>query len=172
MANKFADKEEESSDDDASSFEEVPKPVERPSVTAARQEEKVKSPAMKVEPAKSTVAAAKSPVTASAPVRAASGSSAAPAPAAAAATTTPAPSAGGAAEGLRGALVDLKDQNSRILGLLEQQGRALEKQSQQIAGLTEEVDKLKGGSSGGSDNADLLEKIRRLELELEEARSS
>lgn len=43
MASKFADKDaaEESEDDDASSFEEIPKPVERPGATAARQEQKV-----------------------------------------------------------------------------------------------------------------------------------
>ena len=180
MANKFADKEEvESSDDDASSFEEVPKPVERPSVTAARQEEKTRGPVITKEPPKATpVASVKSPTTSAAPSRTATAASSAPtaAPASSAsAASTAAPSAGGAAEGLRSALSDLKDQNSRILGLLEQQSRTLDRQSEQIASLSEEVDQLKGkgGASAGSDgNADLLEKIRRLELELEEARSS
>ena len=115
---------------------------------------------MKTEPAKPV--AVKSPV-------AASSISSAPTPSA---TAAPPGGAGGAAEGLRSTLTDLKDQNSRILGLLEQQGRTLEKQTQQIAGLTEDVEKLKGGGSGGGGDADLLEKIRRLELELEEARNS
>ncbi|KAF2164547.1 hypothetical protein M409DRAFT_56387 [Zasmidium cellare ATCC 36951] len=57
MANKFADKEEDKDDDD-SSFEEIQKPVERPSVAAARQEGKVSnspvtepSPSMPAAPA-------------------------------------------------------------------------------------------------------------------------
>jgi len=43
----------------------------------------------------------------------------------------------------------------------------------QIMFLTEEVEKLKGGSKGAAagGNKELEEKIRRLELELEEARS-
>jgi coronin-1B/1C/6 len=51
MAAKFADKDEESSDDD-SSFEEVPKPVERVA-PAAKVDEKIQTPAPlpKVEPA-------------------------------------------------------------------------------------------------------------------------
>jgi cell division protein FtsB len=59
--------------------------------------------------------------------------------------------------------------------LLEQQARTLDRQSEQITSLTGEVDGLKDGksSSGAGDgNAELLEKIRRLELELEEARSA
>jgi coronin-1B/1C/6 len=202
MANKFADKDdEESSDDDASSFEEVPKPVERPSVTAARQEEKTKGPVAKKEvpkeepkvasPVKPTPAA-----TASQPTRTTSASTlwskgdstpstntptlTTATTATAAATAAAAPTtatAGSAAEGLRSSLTDLKEQNNRILSLLEQQNRALGRQMEQIMFLTEEVERLKskiGSASAPADggNAELLEKIRRLELELEEARSS
>jgi coronin-1B/1C/6 len=184
MANKFADKdEEETSDDDTSSFEEVPKPIERPTVTAQRQEEKVRGPIITKEPPKeqprvasptktttSSTAASLSRIPSSTP------SSSAPTPIATSAPTTAPLSA---AEGLRGSLADLKEQNNRILSLLEQQNRAIGRQVEQIQSLTEEVDRLKGkvggasassGAEGG--NADLLEKIRRLELELEEARSS
>lgn len=69
----------------------------------------------------------------------------------------------------------MKEQNTRILQLLEQQSRVLGRQMDQIMFLTEEVEKLrgKGGASGGASGGskELEEKIRRLELELEEARS-
>ena len=44
MANKFADKDEKEKSDDEESFEEIQKPVERPSVAAARQEASKASP--------------------------------------------------------------------------------------------------------------------------------
>jgi len=66
-----------------------------------------------------------------------------------------------------------------MLSLLEQQSRVLGRQMDQIMFLTEEVEKLKGklGDSNAADadngaNTELEEKIRRLELELEEARSA
>jgi coronin-1B/1C/6 len=49
-ASKFADKDEESSEDETSSFEEVSKPVERHTAPAARQEEKPRSPVMAKQP--------------------------------------------------------------------------------------------------------------------------
>jgi len=54
MANKFADKDaEESSEDDASSFEEVAKPVTRPAaVVATKQEDKPANPVITREPPK------------------------------------------------------------------------------------------------------------------------
>lgn len=184
-ANKFAEKDAEDSedDDDASSFEEIVKPVQRPTVAASQP-----SPVTKQDPPKPVPAATATatPTTSSSiPSRTMVSSSSsvpqqssAPAPA----TTSlhqPASSAGGsaggAAAGLKDALGDLRDQNSRILGLLEQQARTLDRQSEQISSLTGEVDGLKGGKGGGGGgdgNAELLEKIRRLELELEEARSA
>jgi coronin-1B/1C/6 len=50
QASKFAEKDEESSEDETSSFEEVSKPVERHTATIARQEEKTRSPVMTKEP--------------------------------------------------------------------------------------------------------------------------
>jgi coronin-1B/1C/6 len=201
MASRFADKdaEEESSDeDDASSFEEVPKPIERP-VSVAKAPEKKPEPTRAPAPAsptKSTPTAAPSkpnPSTAPAPVAALSRpaepsrtpsgslwSKTADAPQEASSTATLAPASGsattptGPAEGLKAHLADLKEQNLRILSLLEQQSRALGRQTDQIMYLSEEVAKMKakGGDVAPSGNKELEEKIRRLELELEEARSA
>jgi coronin-1B/1C/6 len=191
-ASKFADKdaEEESSDEDDEPFEEIQKPVERPAAVATRAPEvKAEAPAKRAEPLKSPVKAEAprtAPTAASisrpsepkrTPSTSALWSKAADSPTASGTTTpvpaTAAPSAGGAADSLKSHLADLKEQNSRILSLLEQQSRVLGRQTDQIMFLSEEVDKLKSkGSGGASGNKELEEKIRRLELELEEARSA
>jgi len=191
MASKFADKSDDEvrSDDDASSFEEVPKPVERPAaVTATRKEEKTREPEIKSEPRAPSPTKATTTYRPSGPTRTDSSSAlwskgqesaTSPSTTSAPAATTAAPTASGAAEGLRGSLTDLKEQNNRMLSLLEQQSRVLGRQMDQIMFLTEEVEKLKGklGDSNAADadngaNTELEEKIRRLELELEEARSA
>ncbi|KAF2144269.1 uncharacterized protein K452DRAFT_267531 [Aplosporella prunicola CBS 121167] len=134
MADKFVDKDEPEREEEAP-FEDIPKPVERPSVTA-RMEEKTRGPEISTEPEPAVVAE-----------RAAK----------AAESETPSPSVGAAASaasGIRDTLTDIKQ-------MLERQNETITNQTSQIAHLTAELDSLKGED----------EKIRMLELELEEARS-
>ena len=160
QASKFADRdEEESSEDEASSFEEVAKPVERPSVTAARQEIKTAGAPVSKEPEKPIP----SPALASAPVKATPPPAAQPTPTPAAEPSRPA-TAAGAAAGLKDFLTDIK-------ATLERQNQVMSDQSDQIALLMRDVSTLK--TRVGSQNSDREkdERIRQLELELEEARS-
>ncbi|KAF2105892.1 actin-binding protein-like protein [Lophiotrema nucula] len=162
MADKFADKdEEESSDDETSSFEEVPKPVERPSTfTAQRQEEKTRGPTITKEP--------EPPKPTHTPAVAAPAKSSPPSSQATpTATTTPTPSASGAVSGIKDYLTDIKS-------ILENQNRIMSDQSDQIAILVREVNTLKAklnAPAGGAGDREKDERIRQLELELEEARS-
>lgn len=159
-ASKFADRDEASDNESASSFEEVPKPVERRTATAVRQEEKIRGTTISKAPEPSTPSQATAPKQQSAPAPEPT-----PAPSAAP-SSAPAPSAGGPAAALRDALGDIKSQ-------LEHQNRVMADQSDQIALLLREVGQLKtklGGSQGPSDR-EKDERIRELELELEEARS-
>lgn len=179
MASRFADRDEEpqKDDDDDSSFEEISKPVERPSATTTRMEEKTRGPAISKEPERPAQAHRFIPPVADPPT-----STPTPAPAPSSTSSMPPPSTAGptaseAAGGLKAHLQDIKEQQSRLMAMLEAQNRMMSSQSEQIANLTEEVDSLKGkvgsgggsGSAGGRDERD--EKIRRLELELEEMRS-
>ncbi|KAI8941939.1 Coronin-like protein crn1 [Plenodomus lindquistii] len=152
-ASKFADKDDASDNDSASSFEEVPKPIERPTVAAARQEEKREpEPVSKPTPAPTfTPSHVKSSPSVAESTPAASSS---------------APSSGGPAGALRDALGDIKHQ-------LEHQNKVMSDQSDQIAILVREVSTLKSklGSSQGPSDREKDERIRQLELELEEARS-
>ncbi|KAF1961849.1 actin-binding protein-like protein [Byssothecium circinans] len=167
QASKFADKEVEDSADETSSFEEVPKPVERPSATAARQEEKTHGPTMTKEPAKSTPAPVASPERASPPPSEPTPTASTPAP-------SSTPSSSGPAAGLRDVLGDIKAVLAAQNGTLERQNQVMSDQSDQIALLMREVGQLKTklsnqGPSGSDREKD--ERIRQLELELEEARS-
>ncbi len=154
-AAKFADKDETSDKESESSFEEVSKPVSRHTATAQRQEEKVmgKEP----EPAKPTPAAAPAQ-TQSTPAASTPAPNSTP-------STSAAPSSGGPAGALRDALVDIKSQ-------LQHQNKVMADQSDQIALLLKEVSQLKVklGTQGPSDR-EKDERIRQLELELEEAKS-
>ncbi|KAH7061073.1 actin-binding protein-like protein [Macrophomina phaseolina] len=152
MAAKFVDKDEpEESADEESSFEEIPKPVERPSATAARQEEKTRGPEISKAPEPEVVSerAAKAE---SEPVKETPRS-----------VSTSSTAASSAAAGIKDYLSDIKS-------MLENQNTQLASQLEQITHLTSEVNLLK------TKVADLTstekdEKIRQLELELEEARS-
>lgn len=152
MAAKFVDKDEpEESADEESSFEEIPKPVERPSATAARQEEKTRGPEISKAPEPEVVSerAAKAE---SEPVKETPRSA-----------STSSTAASSAAAGIKDYLSDIKS-------MLENQNTQLASQLEQITHLTSEVNLLK------TKVADLTstekdEKIRQLELELEEARS-
>ncbi|KAH7115031.1 actin-binding protein-like protein [Dendryphion nanum] len=169
QASKFVDNEEEESEDEASSFEEISKPVERPTATATRQEENIRSPVITKEPEPEPIKATPAPTAASAKSAL---PSAEPIPAAAVATppaTAPTPSpatsaAGAAAAGIRDHLSDIK-------ATLEKQNKVLSDQSDQIALLMREVSTLKNKAGSQSSDREKDERIRQLELELEEARS-
>jgi coronin-1B/1C/6 len=160
-ASKYTDKDDVSESESASSFEEIPKPVERRTFTAARQEEKTRGPAISKEP--ETETAKPSPSQTPAPSQAQPAQST-PASAASSAPASAA-SSGGPASALRDALGDIKHQ-------LEHQNKVMSDQSDQIALLLREVSqlKMKAGASEPSDR-EKNERIRQLELELEEARS-
>jgi coronin-1B/1C/6 len=156
-ASKFAD-DDVSDKESESSFEEVAKPVSRSTAPVARQEERSRGPTISREA--EPVSAKPTPVpTMAASEPGATLKSAEPTP------SSPAPSSGGPASALRDALSDIKSQ-------LEHQTRVMSDQSDQIALLVREVTQLKGkmGSHEPSDR-EKDERIRQLELELEEARS-
>lgn len=157
-ASKFAD-DDASDKESESSFEEVSKPVSRSAATAARQEEKTRGPAISKapEPAPAPVKATPAPATEPSEPGATLKS---PEP-----TPSSAPSSGGPASALRDALSDIKSQ-------LEHQNKVMSDQSDHIALLVREVTQLKTklGAQGPSDR-EKDERIRQLELELEEARS-
>ncbi len=193
MADKFADKDSPVDEEDSDeSFEEVPKPVERPSSTAARVEEKARGSEINKGPIASSTRAEPrtqpSPTKASSPAKPTStpttenpppsSFSAKPAASAEASASIPPAStslqpssASGAAQGLKDSLQEIKDMQLRTLSLLEAQQRTINKQMDQIMFLNAELETLKVGfgEQRGSREAD--ETIRRLELEVEELRS-
>jgi coronin-1B/1C/6 len=145
MANKFADKDdEEEEEDDASSFEEVTKPVERPSRVA--------------DPLKLTSTPVQAISRAPAPSAAKPTPSAAPVPEPAAATEAPRTTASGPAEVLKGHLSDIKSAQANT--------------RDEIAELKDQVNDLKDLVKTLSSRLDTLvgsqaERIRRIELEVE-----
>ncbi|KAF1972323.1 DUF1900-domain-containing protein [Bimuria novae-zelandiae CBS 107.79] len=161
-ASKFADKDEES-EDETSSFEEVSKPVERTTVTAARQEEKTRGPifTQEPEPSKPTPAPTAAPKPAE------------PTPAASTSTSssTPAPTASGAAAGLKDFLADIRSSVQQQAETLNRQNQIMADQSDQIALLLKKVNTLETKLASQSGDSEKDERIRELELELEEARS-
>lgn len=138
MANKFADKDAESSDDEPSSpFEEITKPIQRPSSTvAARQEEKVgtRTPPKHADVTPTPVAAAAAPE----PSKAASSRQVSESPATSSMPATEQPSAEPAAvsRSASSAAGGLKEVLGEIRGMLQAQ-------SKQIESLTNEVAELK-----------------------------
>ncbi|KAM0347152.1 hypothetical protein ACHAPU_005092 [Fusarium lateritium] len=150
MASRYQDKQEdEEEDDDASSFEEVSRPAQRQAVPAAKFSPSVQSPVS------STPAAAKPSSPAKTPTVSVSS---APAPSSSASRAAPSSSSGGGDSSL-----------AEIKELLQGQTKLISSQVQQISLLTSEVEALKRKVSSGS--LDQSERIRQLELELEEARS-
>ncbi|EMD63917.1 hypothetical protein GGP41_002757 [Bipolaris sorokiniana] len=161
-ASKYADKDNVSDDESASSFEEIPKPADRRNFTAARQEEKTRGPVMTKEPEPARPSSSQTAT----PTQSKSATTASPSAApAAASTSAAATSSGGPASALRDALGDIKSQ-------LEQQNKVMSDQSDQIAILLREVAQLKAKvTSFEPSDREKDERIRQLELELEEARS-
>lgn len=161
-ASKFQDNDDD--DDDAaetSSFEEVQKPVHKTSLPSRSAE-----PAKPASPVKSSSAfgsassqakAAPSPIKASAPAASSSFGGAAA-------------RSGQASPSVETSLDQIKAMIEAQTRIITGQGDRLEKQNDAISQLTSEVETLKKRvvSAGGSDQS---ERIRQLELELEEARS-
>lgn len=185
MADKFADKDgpadEENSDE---SFEEVPKPIERPSTTSARVEEKARGSEINKEslasPTRAEPKMQPSPTKVSSPVKPTSTSMTENPPPSSFSTKLPVnaePSAStpstasGAAQGLKDSLQEIKDMQQRTLSLLETQQRTINKQMDQIMFLNAELDTLKVGIGEQRGGTEKDETIRRLELEVEELRS-
>jgi coronin-1B/1C/6 len=155
MANKFQDntneEEEEDDGDETSSFEEVSRPAQRSSMPI-RSEPK---PAAAASPAKPTPAAA--PAAAASPAIETPARSATPA-------KTPTGASTPVSAGVETSLEQIKQ-------MIESQTKIMKAQNDKIGSLTAEVESLKrkiGTSSGSQDQS---ERIRQLELELEEARS-
>jgi coronin-1B/1C/6 len=156
MASKYQDNEEDVDDDadETSSFEEIVKPMTRPTPTAKPS----------------------SPVTVRAPASA-SASQAAPRATAQASTSQPPtyPTSSNPLMGLpqpTSATLGSGVESSlhQIMAILEKQTKTIATQSDKISQLMVEVDALKM-RVGGSNNRDQSERIRQLELELEAARS-
>ncbi|KAK4146398.1 uncharacterized protein C8A04DRAFT_25908 [Dichotomopilus funicola] len=153
-ANKFQDNEEDEVNDDAeaSSFDEISRPTPRATIpTRSSVPAAAPAQAKPVSPVKPQQAAAAAPISRAAP---------------AASSTTSASPSNPAVEASLG----------EIKQLLEKQAQAFDAQSEVIAGQTQvinrlaaEVESLKKRVGAGSQ--DQSERIRQLELELEEARS-
>ncbi|CAG9972013.1 unnamed protein product [Clonostachys byssicola] len=145
MANKYQDNEEaEEEEDETSSFEEISKPPQRGNVRADPPKP-VTVP--KVQPSSSLA----TPVTASSYLKS---------PAAGSATPT---------QMLSPLPKNVESSLDHIKELIENQTRIINAQNDKIGQLVVEVDSLKKKVSSGSQ--DQSERIRQLELELEEARS-
>ena len=166
QAAKYLDKDDEPSDaDEISSFEDISERVERYTVTAARQEVKTMGPPSMKEPEQAKPAVAPEP--APTPAVAAVKTSAAPpqpSPAGQGGSTAPPSAAAAAAGGIKDSLADIKT-------TLEKQNQVLADQTEKIAMLMQEVGTLKGKLNGQPSDREKDERIRELELELEEARS-
>ncbi|KAK6851654.1 WD domain-containing protein [Apiospora arundinis] len=154
MASKYED-DEPADDDDASSFEEIAKPVQRRTDSS-----KVPSPTKTTSaplPKPAAFASAASPALRSPTVTSPSTFS----PTTAAAPSSSSNNASSSPAGVQNTLTEIKQ-------LLETQNKMLNSQGQQIVVLTGEVDSLK--KRVGSGTQDQSERIRQLELELESLR--
>lgn len=149
MASKYQDNEEESSDDEAetSSFEEVVRPAQRTSAPVRSDPKPVISP-IKATPAPQAKlpSPVKSPQSFASPV------------------TRNTPTAAATSAGSSSVEASLE----QIKDLLQQQTKIIATQSEKIGQLTTEVETLKKRVTSGTEDR---ERIRQLELELEEARS-
>lgn len=151
-ASKFQDDEEDKDDEaETSSFEEVQKPVSRAALPV-RSEPKPQAPAQAKPP---------SPIKSSAPFAGASSSARSPQP-------SPALSQSGSGH-VEASLEQIKQLIEAQTKVITAQGEKITAQGEAMAHLTGEVETLKKRVVSGSQ--DQSERIRQLELELEEARS-
>jgi coronin-1B/1C/6 len=153
MASKFQDDEPEENDDDASSFEEISKPVQKQIPAAARAEAAPPSSPLKLVPTK-TFPPKPSP---QATPKSAQPPEVIPTP-----TTASGAAQSKGSESVETSLEEIKS-------LLQVQMKTINAQSDKIGQLTQEVDTLK--KKVGTGTQDQSERIRQLELELEAARS-
>ena len=158
MADKYRADESSSEDDDAaetSSFEEIPKPVQRTaSIPAAQQQPAKPTPA--IQPPRANPAAPSSPVKSPAAARFPDPVPAPPSQARPTATSQTASSGS-----------SLESSLETIKQLLEQQTRIISTQSERIGQLAAEVETLKKRvGNGPAATQDQSERIRQLELEL------
>lgn len=152
MASKYQDNEEsEESEDESSSFEEITRPAQRTHVP-------IRSEPKPSAPTKTQSAPAPAPV--AAPVK----------PASPPVSTTPTPRASTASTSITSSPDGVQATLDQIRQLIENQTTIIAAQNKQISLLTSEVEGLKRKVGSGS-SQDQSERIRQLELELEEARS-
>lgn len=157
-ASKFQDDEDDKDDEaETSSFEEVQKPVSRAALPV-RSEPKPQPPAAQAK--------APSPIKASTPAFGGASSSArSPQP-----SPALSPSGGGSGSGsVEASLEQIKQLIEAQTRVITAQGEKITAQGEAMAHLTGEVETLKKRVVSGSN--DQSERIRQLELELEEARS-
>ncbi|CAM1505300.1 Fc.00g109370.m01.CDS01 [Cosmosporella sp. VM-42] len=151
MASKYQDNEEseEEDEDETSSFEEITRPAQR-STAPIRSEHKPSAPTKTYNAPAPAPAAVPKP---SSPIKSPT-------------TFTPTPRAStsisSSSDGVEASLVQIKQ-------LIENQTKIISAQNEQIGLLASEVEALK--RKVGSGSQDQSERIRQLELELEEARS-
>ncbi|KZF21652.1 DUF1900-domain-containing protein [Xylona heveae TC161] len=181
-AAKFADKAEESSsedDDDNSSFEEIPKPTERFSAAAvaSRMEEKTHGPQLSLPPHGLAAKQERETPAAKEIKQLAATSSAKPEEKKPTPISSPSPqpqqqtSKNVITSSLTTDMGPIQDSLHEIKQLLSQQTRTLAVQNDKIAQLTAEVDTLKTRVGEARSSRDKDERIRQLELELEQSRS-
>lgn len=152
-ASKFLDKDEEEEDDaETSSFEEVQKPAPRASLPVRSEPPKSASPAPSSSQAKPP-----SPIKATAP------------PAAVRSSAQPSPSL--SSPSVESSLEQIKQLIEAQTKIITAQGDRLDKQSAAISQLTGEMETLKKRVVSAGNSQEQNERIRQLELELEEARS-
>lgn len=160
-ASRFQDNEKEDEDEaETSSFEEVQRPAPKASLPLRSEPAKPASPITSSAPAASSQAKAPSPIKSTAPISAVRSAQASPA-------LSPSSGSGAAVEASLEQIKQLLEVQTKIITA---QGGQLQKQSEAISQLTGEVETLKKRvvSAGSQDQS---ERIRQLELELEEARS-
>ena len=169
MADKFQDHEsEEESSDGASSFEEVRKPVERSAPAAAAAAMSV--PSMAAKPAQRPIETARELPTS--PTKPAATVSAPPAARPSEPVKSPVEKSALWAASPSSSKNVVESSLQQITRLLEQQNAVINAQSEKIGLLTAEMDHLKTRvGDGGKSSTDKDERIRMLELELEQSRS-
>ena len=149
MASKFQDNDEEgNSDDDASSFEEIAKPIQRGVSGTTKVDPKPLSP-IKTSPTKVS------------PPKPSPGAQ--PTPTSRQAIVSPTAASSSSGNG------SVESSLQQIKNMVEAQTRTITAQSEKITKLAQEVDLLKAKVGSGSEGQS--ERIRELELELESARS-
>lgn len=160
MANKFQDndaEEEQDEEDETSSFEEISRPAPRSQNPAGRADPMPLHVPAKVAPGPAYNSSAPEPAKPSTPVKTPTLSTSSAPRALASGSPASTPTTGTSLD--------------QIKELLENQTKIITAQNDKMAQLVTEVESLKKKVHSGSGSQDQSERIRQLELELEEARS-